>query len=273
MRPTNKKIIDSILLALDKAKLPIFLGLLGGEPTLTLNYYELLERINNIIIKNENNRCYITTNGIKDSSWWKQHPKYNNFYILWSFHPEYMIKNINSVSEFLNCIDIAVKKDFKIKVNLVLTDDPNHWVLLEYVRTELKKRYNNNLNFEIHPHYLYNGIHNINNYSKEFWNYWNHLKQETNVQYKFIDESNNINFFNEYEIFTEKLNIFYDWDCWNNNYEINTNGNVLQLCNNDLDNLVSNSNYFANINEIKPIKCKYQSCCCDGLLKIYKEKI
>jgi organic radical activating enzyme len=272
MRPTSKKIIDKILLSLDNTKLPIFLGLLGGEPTLTPNYYELLVRINDIIIKNKDSRCYITTNGIKNSSWWEKHPTYDNFYILWSFHPEHAIQNKDFTSEFLKSVEINFKKNIKMKVNLMLTDNPKHWDLLDYIRIKLKN-YQDNINFEVHPHYLYNSIHNIYNYSQEFWNYWKHLKEETFVQYRYINEYNNVDIYNEYEIFTKKLNIFTNWNCWNNNYEIDTSGHVLQLCTGAEDNLISNNKFFSDIKIIEPMKCQYESCCCDGLLKIYKEKI
>jgi MoaA/NifB/PqqE/SkfB family radical SAM enzyme len=270
---SNNRINTTILLALSKAKLPIFIGLAGGEPTLSKDYFFILDELNFIMQRNKNNKFHVTTNGIRLPNWWREHKYYDNLYLLWSFHPEYAFKNNSYISNFLENVDIMLNKNIKTKVNIMLIDDPKYWPLLKDIYYKLKIKYIYNQNFELHPHYLYvNNSHELYNYSDEFWQFWKFLENETNKQYKFIDKDNNTYYYNEYEIFKYKINNFKNWQCYHNNFEIDPNGNVFQYCLNEQDNLITNNNYFANIDKIINHTCIYNSCNCDGLLKIYKKK-
>lgn len=266
----NPKVVDSVLEALDRAELPIFLGLQGGEPTLTPDYFSLLKRIHRIISKNPLSRCYITTNAIKSPEWWIKHPVYKQFYMLWSYHPEYQTEE--SSKKFLESVDIMYNKGFKTKVNLMLVNDSNLWPMIENVRNSLFEKYGTKI--EIHPHYLYpdGNMHEIYPYSEEFWTFWKHLELSTVAQFCFEDKGGILHHHNEYTMFKNGLARFNGWACWNNNYEIHMDGEVVRFCANEKSNLTTDLDFFKRIKEITPMICKFNGCFCDGLSKIRKTK-
>ena len=77
--------------------------------------------------------------------------------------------------------------------------------------------------------------------------------------------------FTDHTIFENKYNSFKDWNCWNNNYEINLDCQINQFCFSDVKIDIPN-NYFKDIKTIVPLKCPHIRCSCDGLLKVKKEK-
>jgi hypothetical protein len=260
--------MKNVLLALSNATLPIFLGLQGGEPTLTPNYFSLLDKISKIIAKNSSSRCYITTNATKQPSWWEKHKEYEHFYVLWSFHPHY--HNMKTIDNFLKSVEIMYHKGFKTKVNLMLVDDPHYWDMINDVRERLLS----NLDIEVHPHYLYPGgdIYRLYPYSKRFWDYWSMLEDETYTQYVYIDRQYQKHLLNEYTIFRNNLTNFRGWACWNNNYEILTNGEVIKFCCNEKQDINEDISFFERIEKIYPIICQHSGCFCDGLAKVFKTR-
>ena len=67
--------------------------------------------------------------------------------------------------------------------------------------------------------------------------------------------------------------MFTGMHCWNNNYEVDVYGNVVQFCKdrvNDGSNLERDPNYFARIGQTNPMVCPHSACNCDGLLKQLK---
>jgi hypothetical protein len=267
-------IIDNILLAISKVKLPIFLGILGGEPTLFKNYFKILDYIDrNIISKNELSSCYIASNAIRETSWWEKHKYYKNFYFMFSFHSEYASLNPSYISNFLEIMNIMYNKGFKIRINLVLNNNPDYW---QISKDFYEKLYNNLDKYIIHFHYLYYDVHTLFDYSDEFWRYWEFLEEEDRYFYTYIDKNNKKNYYNEYQILKNKLNNFKNWQCFYNFYDINKKGTVNNHCfneNNINNNLILNDDYFANIDKINYNTCTHNSCVCDGLLKVYKRKL
>ena len=80
--------------------------------------------------------------------------------------------------------------------------------------------------------------------------------------------------FNDYEVYSQKLTNFYGWDCYNNNYEIDVRGNVVQFCMNEDGgiNILRDLDFFKRITKTVAITCPHKQCNCDGLLKQLKIK-
>lgn len=243
------KIIDAI----SSSYLPYNLGLLGGEPTLYPHYNKLITYIHNKLKPND--KLYVVTNGVGDFS---KHLILDKLIILWSYHPEFVDEK-----EFLRNILVMQDKGFKFKINIMLHPGRKYWEQLKSFILKCKK-----LNLRIHPHFMYTDVYNLFKYSEEFWDYFKFLEDITEKDLKYGES-----LYNDYSLFYNKLNQFKGWDCYNNNFEIDINGNVNQFCVNNIGtNILNNLDFFSNIKEIRPIICQFSSCNCDGLLKQLKVK-
>lgn len=253
-----------VLEALRRSKLPIFLGLLGGEPTSHYKYFDLINELIDIVKTKDESRLYITTNGAKDNTFFEKHPTVNNqIYFLFSLHPEY-INEYQSFLNFKNNILILLEKGYRIKVNIMLHPSKQYWENLKIFINELK-----NLPIEIHPHFIYSSPHLPIKYSPDFYKFFDFILKIKEPEFVFEDDQNKYEY-TDHQIFENKYNQFFGWDCLNNNFEIDLDCKVNQFC--FEDKRMIKENYFENILEIKPKICPHQFCSCDGLLKIYKEK-
>ncbi len=253
---------------ISKSHLPVFLGLLGGEPTIHPNYEELVRLCHEAISTQKDGRLYITTNGSRPTNWFERHRFYENTYFLWSAHFEYEKYYGLNFELMINNIKIMKEKGFRNKVNVMLIPDKQQWPKIHKLVDELEK-----LGVEIHPHFLYEkgNVHRLHEYSDEFYDEFARFQ---NYPGQFIFEGPTDNHaYNDYDIFHNKHTCFTGWDCWNNNYEINYKGKVTRFCFKENSDLITNFNFFKNIKEVLPLQCPHETCNCDGLLKIYKEKI
>lgn len=258
---------QNVINELSKSTLPIFLGLLGGEPTSNHKYFEILNQLYPIIKSNLESRLYITTNGFKSNDIYDKHPiaDSNQFYFLFSLHPEYV--NFENYEHFRSNIELLHNKGYRIKVNLMLHPSKQYWEFLQYAYNDLRKYFQ--FHIEIHPHYIYSDAHNAVKYSEDFYEYFREMMLLKKEEFVF-ETDKNIYHYNDHNIFENKFNQFKDWNCWNNNYEINIDCEVNQFC---FDSKIPIPvDYFKNISEIKSTKCPHKFCSCDGLLKIKKEK-
>lgn len=263
----QKLIINNI----SRSNLPVFLGLLGGEPTIHPHYDELIDLCLKAVTKHKDGRLYITTNGSQNEDIFKNHQFHKNLYFLFSFHPEFEVKYGKGFKILLNNIKIAVDRGFKVKVNVMLHNKSKYWDRTHKFVDELEK-YGDRI--DIHPHFLYgNGdVHKLENYKLEFYKEFERFKNYPDY-FTFEDEYGNKKMFNDYNIFENKFTNFKNWNCWNNNYEISYTGIVHRVCFEDKKDLIKNPFFFRDISRVCPVSCPHTSCNCDGLLKIYKEKV
>lgn len=251
---------------LSKSTLPLFLGLLGGEPTMHQRYFLLLDILYEKILTHKDSRIYITTNGSKSNDFFKQHKHTDGkIYILWSIHPEYM--NKQSFENLYTNILIMRTKGYKNKVNLMLHPAKRYWKFIEY----MYKRLNEIEDIDIHPHFIYNGFDNDVNYSDEFYDNFIFLESQRLKEFQFWTLYT-VDIFSDYEIFKRGLNQFKGWSCWHNNFEINSNCKISDQCFDRISKDIP-PDFFKNITNIIPKICLHNFCSCDGLMKIHKEKL
>ena len=251
-----------IIHAIRRSTLPVFLGLLGGEPTIDPNYEKLVELSHDAISTHPDGRLYVTTNGSRSIDWWKGHREFQNMYFLWSIHFEH----VTNFDAYVDKIKVMIDKGFRNKVNVMLNPDSGTWDDTIKVLDLLKS-----VDAEVHPHFLYNGgdVHDLYEYSDEFYQRFDFLKDYPKYFEYNIDGKTTI--YNDYEVFVNGLTDFKGWTCFNNNYEIDMYGAVNRFCFNEHADLTTDFNYFNHITEITPDICPHVSCNCDALLKIYKE--
>ena len=249
---------------LSKSSLPVFLGLLGGEPTSHQRYFTLIDRIMNDVITHEDSRLYITSNGHKSQEFYARHPdSRGKIYMLWSLHPEYV--NRDQFENFYRNIVLMHEKGYKTKINLMLVPAQRYWEDIKYYYDRL-----NELDYAIlHPHFIYFGINNDVNYKKEFYEYFKFLEKQRVKEFNFFTEDSS-HLLSDYEMFSQGLNQFKGWNCFHNNYEINRQCKISDQCF-DREPKDIPTDFFKNITEIKSKICPHQFCSCDGLLKIRKE--
>jgi len=253
----------NVIDALKESTLPIFLGLLGGEPTSHYKYFELLDNLEQIILVNNDSRLYITTNGNKTNEFFLKHKKVNKqFYVLFSLHPEYV--DDTTFNQFKNNIRIMLEKGYRVKVNVMLHPSKQYWGFLRTAILSL-----NTLDIEVHPHYIYSDAHNSVLYSKDFYEFFEEAIKTKEPEFIF-ETDDDIYLLTDQDIFKNKYNKFKDWNCWNNNYEIDLDCRINQFCFEDKKDIALD--YFKNISSIVSKKCPHEYCSCDGLLKIKKEK-
>lgn len=259
--PWKKQLV--VIEELKKSHLPIFLGLLGGEPTSHHRYFELLDKIDETL-HHKDSRLYITTNGNKDVSFYNKHKdSLGKYYVLWSWHPEYM--NEQTSKDYIEKIKVMKEKGYKNKINIMLHPKKEYWEI-----TKLFIHQCNKLGIEVHPHFIYKDQHSFIKYSKDFYESFNFLKDFDNKEFVFTDSNKQESFKTDIEIFENKDNMFKGWKCWNNNYEIGLDCSIQQFCFEDPHPIPFN--YFKNLKEVTPKICPFDYCSCDGLLKIKKEK-
>lgn len=259
-----------VIKALSRSTLPVFLGLLGGEPTSHPHYHEMVQLCHDAVCHKEQGRLYVTTNGSKPAEFFKKHPYYDNMYFLFSFHPEYEGKYGKDFKILKDNIQIALDKGFRCKVNLMLHNDPKFWKKTHNFADFIESLDN----LEIHPHFLYKDgdAHKLTDYNDAFYKEFDRFKTYRKY-FTFETDTGDKDVYNDYTLFRNTLTGFKGWDCWNNNYEITYKGVVHRVCFDDRVDLLKNIFFFRDIKRVCPVTCPHTHCNCDGLLKIYKENV
>lgn len=266
-KPGNWEHHQYIVDELAKSSLPVFLGLLGGEPTLHQRYFELLELIQTKVLHHPDSRLYITTNGGRSTEFFDKHkPGDGKTYMLWSLHPEYVSDEDETFENFYNNIVLMHSKGYKTKINVMLHPGRKFWASTLRMYQKL-----NELDFAIlHPHFIYGGFDKDVRYKKDFYEYFQCLENQREKEFVFSTAEKEY-IMSDYEIFKNKLNQFKGWNCWQNNFEIRNDGRISDQCF-DRSGKELTPDFFKNITEVKPKTCPHNYCSCDGLMKIYKER-
>lgn len=249
----RKDVIDGVIESLRRSSLPFNLGLLGGEPTINPHYYYILDQLSTI---EKFNRVYVVTNAEKDFT---DHPQYSDkIAFLFSYHPA----DCTNRERFVNNMKLMVSRGYQCKVNVMLHHDKKLWPLIK----EMFDICADIPGLKVHPHFIYGkNVYTLFNYRKEFWDYFSFLKDfERDLVY---DDD----VFNDYEVYSQQLTNFKGWSCYNNNYEINIDGEVIKFCLEEKrTSLLDNPDFFKNITKTIPMICPHKACNCDGLLKQLK---
>lgn len=252
---TSKKIIDAVIESLSRSTLPFNLGLLGGEPTISPYYNYILDKINDL--NNQKNKIYVTTNAEKDLS----SIQTDSVAFLFSYHPA----DCTSEENFIKNIKYIIKKGNQLKVNIIIHPNKKYWQKsLDMAKTVL------DLNVKIHPHFLHKKCdRTLYHYDEGVWEFFKLFNDlEKDIRY---DDT----YFNDYTVYKNKLTHFTGWSCYNNNFEIDVKGHVVQFCRNEssmTSNIIKDLDYFKRITAIEPMICTHSECNCDGLLKLLKYK-
>lgn len=253
---SSRETVDAVLDSLSRSSLNFNLGLLGGEPTIGPHYHYILTRISEM---EKFNWVYVVTNGEKDLT---THPHYDKLAFLFSYHPA----DCTDRDRFINNIKHMLGRGYKCKVNIMLHHDKTLWPKIK----EMFDICSQIEGLKIHPHFLYgNSISKLFNYRKNFWEFFSFLEDyEKDLVY-----DNDV--FNDYQVFHKGLTNFEGWSCFNNNYEIDVKGNVVQFCKGKVEDgssLVRDRDFFKRIEKTVPMICPHSACNCDGLLKQLKVK-
>lgn len=251
---SSKEIVDAVIESLNRSSLPFNLGLLGGEPTIGPHYYYILDKISQL---EKFQFVYVVTNAEKDLT---THPHYDKLAFLFSYHPA----DCTDRDRFVANMKHMIARGYKCKVNIMLHHDKALWPKIK----EMFDICNEIEGLKIHPHFIYgNTIQKLFNYRPAFWEYFSFLEDyEKDLMY-----DNDV--FNDFQVFRDGLTNFKGWSCYNNNYEIDVRGSVVQFCRGKEEfssNLLRDPNFFNRIEKTVPMICPHRACNCDGLLKQLK---
>ena len=238
----HKSKINIVLEWLSNLDKDFTLGLLGGEPTISNYYFDILNKLNSIFEYKKNSECYISTNFSQIETFYKNHPKIKNTHIWISIHPEYFkeesLNYIKYIRDFIdNDKDIILSPMlyYKNKNTLKLFD-----LILDFFnknKNTLKLKYSAQFIYKNQTKKLYfPELENYNfNSEKEF--IFNNKKIEYNKLLKY-----------------PKFLNFKNWEC---------NANYFYIKENVISNECLEFKSVINKNLKLPntiVKCKYNQC-------------
>ena len=241
----------------NKYDIPIFLMFTGGEPTYAIKYFDIMERARELLT-HKDDRLILESNGSRPIEFYERYPFLEigdeKVYHMFSIHPEY--ENRETVEAYSRKLNVLTKRGYKVKVNLMMMHSEKYYDFLEHAYGHLKA-----YGVEVHPHYIYHkDDHNPIKYPKKFWERFGTLMKSAKPTYDQDGEH-----YTDDQIFKENRNNFKGWTCYHNNITVSLDGSISNQCF-DIDKI-------EDVFELmKGEKCPHNSCNCDGLLKIRKER-
>jgi organic radical activating enzyme len=226
--------------------------LLGGEPTLHSNLFEIIENLNSI------NNCIeisLITNLKKNFSYYEKFSniKYNKLLLCPSIHMEYYNDELLEKIIKLNKL-----KHFKILPIIMIHDDKKYYSPIKKLLDTLLEK-----NIEFTVSFLFDACGFTVNYDDKFLEEMNAYADKDENRYIFeTDEGKKLNL-NKHSIYNENVTNFEGWKCTPLRYKINHFGGIFNVCSNKPLPLTGKS---------ECIECPHTSCLCDIQWKYDKEK-
>lgn len=268
---------ELVIKSIKRSTLPVFLGLLGGEPTIHPNYSELLRKCHEAVSVHDGGIVYVVSNGVRGPEFWKKHPAYDDKFmgVLWSFHPEFHLRYGKDFYKMVESIKICMDMGKRARINIMLSPNKQYWPIIHKFVDIVESL----PGAELHPHWIYDkNPHNLKVYDREFWEEFNRF--ENYPPWLVFEKANgDVTKLNDYKIYGQEAFKFKGWNCWQNDFNISYTGDVHRSCTigpksnpNLRASLIRDPFYFKNIKSIDPVICPHSTCVCDGLLKCHKEK-
>jgi hypothetical protein len=257
----NIKIINNILNKIIKINKDVDVILLGGEPTMSSNYFYILNHLSQL--KNVKNIGCISNGSIKNiNTHLDQYPEFKTkFTFNLTFHPS-QVKNID---DFINIINIIKKRDqFELNINIMLIQEFNEKIiyLLNYL---VKNKINFYYNIPFDKYNMEKSLFGSDSYLKWIYNINEQFDSEKELIFKTIN--GNIFNLNDIDVIYNSYNKFKNWICDNKNFEIRVNDdNFYRMCSGEIFTI-------NEINNLKELICPLENCNCQGLLSNSKRKI
>jgi len=244
-----------IMNELSKSKYKKLLYLLGGEPTISKDYFKILDYLEN----KKDFEVYISTNFSQSKEFYKKHKSYKNVKHWLSLHPEYIIKDIEALKE--KTLLLKERNIYFIFAPMILPD--KKYTNMYY---DLQKFANeNNLNY--YPQIVVNDING---------HYWNsneeyYKKHNDLFNNSFLEIKENNEYIPYHEFFMNiDLQNKNNFKCYNSYFEIYWDGSITGRCL-QVNHKFLPLNFFKYF-KIKPIKCTRKYCDDYTLIHMYKTK-
>jgi len=243
----KNKMWKFVIAKLKKIDMPFTILVLGGEPTLHEDLYEILEALTNI--PNCTNTELIT-NFAKPNKYYEQFNKLNDkFDMMISYHPEYDTVFMEKLYDFT--------PTFGLKISVSLLDD-----YLDKCKIVLE-----NTKFPSSPAFLSDttGWKNENRIPESFNRYFVEGADEVDIPYAFSDGTTKT--FKKFEIHSQNLHKFKGYQCRQTTYRISPNGNFYDSCTSANMGLMITTEKLLQYNT-----CIVDCCRCSDYYKFNKKK-
>ncbi len=255
---TNKETIDKVFEKFNEIPSEIEVILLGGEPTISPYYFDIVNRLYQL--KNLNIFGIITNGSKLTNSFIDKHLNFKdkiNFNLSCHFSE---LENHNDVSNFLESAYYIKKNGFMININIIL--DQNYSDLIVDIIKKLDM-YDIPIMFNI-P--FDKDDPTLKTSPDLKWLEYINSIAETPTELIFSDDQSEKSF-NDIDVYLDNLNDFTDWYCNNRNFEIPVKtSSFIRMC--------EQKEYTINeLLKIKDIKCPLKNCLCQGLLSNEKYRI
>ena len=240
-----------VLERLDRTDSSFDMDIYGGEPTLHPNFNEILERLSNI------NLCRtieVKTNLSRSVEFYKNMFAHDKISISASYHFEY-----HSQAFIDKCIAL---KDNNFSCHISMPDKQEHWAtLLDLIKTfnDAGVRYDCNILFSTSAYTA--------SYTAEFYKMFEHALKPIGPSYRYQFSNGTEDTLSVYQIKQQGFDNFNNYKCKALMYEINTEGDIQNMCTGNTLPLI-----FKKQDTHKIVKCPLTSCSCDVMFNFYKEK-
>ena len=244
-----------ILNEIFKSSYSVLLYLLGGEPTISKDYFKILKYFENLN-RNKNDKLFISTNFSQSKEFYKNHKNYKNVFHWLSLHPEYL----NNLNELFDKIKILQDKDiFFIFAPMIKTDEKYIDLYYKLQRFAI----DNDLNY--YPQIVVNDKHSHYWASDECF-YKKYIDLFNNT---FLEIKENNKYLPYHEFFLNiDLQKRKNYKCFNSYFEIYWDGSLTSRCQN-INKKFLPINFFKNY-KIQKLLCTRDFCDDYTLIHMYK---